>query len=338
VEKEIGLIGDGTAFSALVAAVRDLRQPKRSEVIPVGDDVRIDGRTCLVTGANSGLGRAAAVELARRGGNLILACRPGHGEICEDVRRRSGSATVEMMEVDLSDLGSVHRFCDLLDARRIRIDVALMNAGLIAPRARKSAQGYEMMFAVHFLSSRVMIDRWLQDGVICPSNRPGRTPRIVFVSSEAHRCSHAVDFDRLGAFTDYRKQDSFKVYGISKLLLCMYATERSRRLNPGDRVEVAVHAMCPGGVASNIARDTPALLRAVVNPLLRLLLQAPEEAVGPAIYLCCAEEAGNTTGVYLHLMQRKSVLPAASDPGNGAGLWEASEKLVSASREFLQTP
>jgi len=141
VEKEIGLIGDGTAFSALVAAVRDLRQPKRSEVIPVGDDVRIDGRTCLVTGANSGLGRAAAVELARRGGNLILACRPGHGEICEDVRRRSGSATVEMMEVDLSDLGSLPRFCDLLDARRIRIDVALMNAGLIAPRASTSAQG-----------------------------------------------------------------------------------------------------------------------------------------------------------------------------------------------------
>ena len=253
-ESKPRLMGDGTAFGALVAAIRDLRRPKHSEVSPVPDDVRIDGRTCLVTGANSGLGKAAAVELARRGGNMILACRPGHGESREEIMRLSGAATVETMEVDLADLESVHRLCDLMVARGIRIDIALMNAGLMLPGARKSPQGYEMMFAVHFLSSRAMIDRWLRDGVICPSNRPGETPRIVFVASEAHRSSHAVDFDRLGAFKDYRRKDSLKYYGISKLLLCMYATELSRRLNPGDTVEVAVHAMCPGGIASNIAR------------------------------------------------------------------------------------
>ena len=62
-EREPALVGDGTAFTALVAAVRDLRQPKHSEVSPVPDDVRIDGRTCLVTGANSGLGKAAPLSL-----------------------------------------------------------------------------------------------------------------------------------------------------------------------------------------------------------------------------------------------------------------------------------
>ena len=87
------------------------------------------------------------------------------------------------------DLNSVHRLCDLMDVRRIRIDIALMNAGLMPPRARKSAQGYEMMFAVHFLSPRVMIDPWLQDGVICPSNQLGETPRIVFVASKSHHSS-----------------------------------------------------------------------------------------------------------------------------------------------------
>ena len=331
-ERKPRLMGDGTAFGALVAAIRDLRQPKHSEVSPVPDDVRIDGSTCLVTGANSGLGKAAAVELARRGGNMILACRPGHGESREEIMRLSGSATVETMEVDLADLESVHRLCDLMVARGIRIDIALMNAGLMLPGARKSPQGYEMMFAVHFLSSRAMIDRWLRDGVICPSNRPGETPRIVFVASEAHRSSYAVEFDRLGAFKDYRRKDSLKYYGISKLLLCMYATELSRRLNPADTVEVAVHAMCPGGIASNIARNAPALLKPAVNALLRHFLQTPEEAVRPAIYLCCAEAAGSATGMYLHLMQRKSVLPAASDPENGARLWEASANPVRKSR------
>ncbi len=326
--KKKNLVGDGTPVSAMVAAVRDLRQQKHAEVAMVPEDARIDGKTCLVTGANSGLGKAAAVELARRGGNMILACRPGHGEICQEIQELSGSSNIELMEVDLADVKSVHHFCDLLASRRIRIDIALMNAGLMPSRARKSPQGLEMMFAVHFFSSRVLIDRWVKNGVIRPSGHPDRTPRIVFVASEAHRSSHVIEFDRFGTFKDYKMKDSLRHYGISKLLQCMYATELSRRLNQGDSIEVAVHSMCPGGVSSNIVRDTPTLLKPVVKPLLRCLLQSPKQAVKPVIYLCCSEEAGCSTGMYLHLMQRKSVSPSASDPKNGSMLWRASAELM----------
>ena len=107
---------------------------------------------------------------------MILACRPGHAETCGEIKRLSGSETVEMMEVDLADLDSVHRFCDRLRERGIRIDLALMNAGLMPRRSRKTPQGYEMMFAVHFLSNRVMIDRWLREGVIRPANQGGGPP------------------------------------------------------------------------------------------------------------------------------------------------------------------
>lgn len=210
-----------------------------------------------------------------------------------------------------------------------------MNAGLMPRRAIKTPQGYEVMFAVHFLSNRVMINRWLKDGVLRPSSRAGKTPRIVFVSSESHRSSHAIDFDRFGAFADYGMREGLKHYGLSKLILCTFATELSRRLNPGDDVEVAVHAMCPGGVSTNIARDAPLPLKPIINPALRLLFQPPGKAIGPAIYLCCAEATGEATGMYLHLMQRKSVSPAASDPENGSRLWEASEALVAKSRESL---
>ena len=72
-----------------------------------------------------------------------------------------------------------------------------------------------------------------------------------------------------------------------------------------------------------------------VNPLLKRFFQSPEQAIGPVIYLCCAEPAGNATGIYLHMMQRKSVAPAAADPENGARLWEASEALVAKARESL---
>ena len=325
---------NSTFRHAILGAIRDIRQPKASPVSPVPDDVRIDGRTCLVTGASSGLGRAAAVELARRGGNMILACRPGHAETPGEIMRLSGSGTVEMLEVDLADLASVQRFCDRLAQREVRVDIAVLNAGLMARRSRKTPQGYEMMFAVHFLANRVMIDRWLRDGVIRPSASGRGCPRVVFITSETHRSGHAIDFDHLGAYTDFGMRESLKHYGFSKLVQCTFATELSRRLNPGGKVEAAVHAVCPGGMATNIAREAPPLLKPVLNVVFRCFFLSPEEAVAPVIYLCCAEEPGSATGTYLHLMQRKSVSPAAADPENGRRLWEAGEALVAQWREL----
>ena len=336
-------IGDRGFVSAVATAFRDLRNPTSPDIEAVADDVRIDGKTCLVTGANSGLGRAAAVELARRGGHMILACRPGHHGICEEIKRESGSETVELVEVDLADLRSVHRCCDELRDRGVRVDIALMNAGLMTPAARRTAQGYDEMFAVHFLANRVMIDRWLSDGVVVPAIPEGDPPRIVFVSSEAHRSSAAIDFDHLGEFAPYGMKDSMRHYGLSKLVLCTYATELSRRLhrsNEGDDgvgddsdgVEVAVHALCPGGVATNITRGAPAALRSFVDLVLRRLFRSPEEAVEPVTWLCCAPEAGSSTGLYLHLMHRKQVSESAADPANGAKLWEASQAMVEQSR------
>ena len=264
---------------------------------------------------------------------MILACRPGRAETCGEIRRLSGSEAVELIEVDLSDLRSVHRSCDDLHRRGIRIDIALMNAGVMSRRSRKTPQGYEVMFAVNFLASRVMIDRWLQDGVIQPSRGANETPRIIFVASDAHRSAQGVDFDRFGAYTEHRMTESMRQYAGSKLILCTFATELSRRLNTSESVDVAVHALCPGGVATNIVKDAPPLLKPILNAVLRRLFQTPTEAIGPVVYLCCAEEAGSSTGMYLHMMHRKRVSPAASDPDNGARLWEASEALVAKSRE-----
>ncbi len=323
-----------TVANAIVGAVRDFRNLKTPDVDPVPDDVRIDGKTCLVTGANSGLGRAAAIELARRGGNMILACRPGHDDTCDEIKEASGSETVEMVEVDLADVRSVHRCYDELRRSGIRIDIALMNAGLMTPTARETPQGYDTMFAVHFLSKRVMIDCWLHDGVIRPAEKGGEPPRIVFVSSESHRSAGAIEFDHLGKYTEYGIKESMRHYGLSKLVLSTYATELSRRLNPSRGTEVAVHALCPGGVATRIARDAPALLKPIVNPALRLFFRSPEKAIAPIVYLCCSDEAGASTGMYLHLMNRKPVSESAADPDNGAKLWEDSEAMVAESREI----
>ena len=122
-------------FKVLRKAVRD-RAAIRPEIEPLPDSVRIDGKTCLVTGGNSGLGKAVAIDLARRGGHVLMACRSGHPDAGEDVKAASGAGRVEMLRVDLSDMRSVHRLCDELRDRGTRIDIAVLNAGLMPRRAR----------------------------------------------------------------------------------------------------------------------------------------------------------------------------------------------------------
>ena len=317
---------------AIGAAVRDIRRGRVASSSSPADDVRVDGKTCLVTGANSGLGRAAAIELARRGAHVILACRPGHADTRSEIMQLSGSSTVDMMEVDLADLRSVHQFCDRLARQGTRIDVALLNAGLAAGRSRPSRQGYDLMFAVHFLANRVMIDRWLGDGVIQPAGRSGAVPRIVFVTSESHRSAPDIDFERFGAYVEYGIRNGLSHYGLSKLVQCTFATELSRRLNPDDEVQVAVHAICPGGVATNISREAPRLLRPSLDVILRRCFQSPEEAVAPLIHLCGDEEAGKSTGLYLHMAERSAVSARASNRDQGRRLWEASEALLAEHR------
>lgn len=313
--------------SAVTAAVVD-RLSQREKITPLTGNVRIDGKVCLVTGSNTGLGKAVAIDLARRGGHVLMACRSGHPEAGEEVRRISGSDRVDMLKVDLADLESVHRLCDELRHRGRRLDITVLNAGLMPRSARRSPQGYELMFAVHFLANRVLIDRLLDDGVIQPSVRGEERPRIVIVASEAHRSADPIDFDDFGAFTDYGLKDGLKYYAASKLRLCTYAHELSRRLNPEGKVRVAVNSLCPGPVNSNIAREAPPFLKLLLFPVMKLLFASPEKAAKPVIYLCCAEEMGRRTGVYLHLMRERPASPLARDKAAGTRLWQVSTSLI----------
>ena len=321
----------GKITNAISSAIMD-RFSNTGLIAPIAPDVRIDDKTCLVTGANSGLGKAIAIDLARRGGHVLMACRGGHPEAGEDVKRLSGSVRVEMLKVDLSDLESVHLLCDEIARRGAPLDITVLNAGLMPLNARPSRQGFELMFAVHFLANRVLLDRLIGDGVIVPGGQPDRTPRIVFVVSETHRSAGPIDFEHFGAFTDYGLKDGLKYYGLSKLHSCTLAQEMSRRLNPGEEVRVAVHSLCPGPINSNIAREAPSYMKALLSPIMGLLFAGPEKAARPVIHLCCDAEMGQRTGVYLHMMREKQPSALALDLSAGASLWEASEALIAEHR------
>ena len=323
---------DGTLGNAIRTAVTDRVTGKKSlEAVPKTE--RLEGKTCLVTGASSGLGKAVALQLAERGANVILACRSGIPQVGEEINAQTASNKADMLYVDLGDLNSVCTMCDVIRDRRIELDVAIFNAGLSAVSARKSIQGYELMFAVHFLANRYMVHRLLNDGVIRPRDTPQSQdiPRLIFVSSEAHRAAESFDFNQFGTFVEFGVRDALRHYGYSKMALCAYACELSRRLNPENDISVAVHSLCPGAVATNIAREAPSYLQFLVKPIMRLLFRRPEAAIDPIIYLACTAEAGSRTGMYLHVMEEKSVSPHAADESNGRVLWERSDEMI---REF----
>ncbi len=320
-------VGHKNIVSAVATALLDLVS-NEGQLPSLPPEVRIDGKVCLVTGANSGLGKAVAVDLARRGGRVIMVCRSGIPEAGDEVKRLSGNARVEMLKADLSDLDSVSRLCDQLRNSGTVIDIAVMNAGLMPLNARRSPQGYELMFAVHFLANRLMLARWLKDGVIRPGGKTGTTPRVIFVSSEAHKSSTPIDFGRFAAFTPYGMKDGMKYYAYSKLHLSTFAAELSRRVNPGKSIDVAVHSLCPGPIASNIARESPGWVKPLLGPIMRWFFRTPEKAAEPVLYLACAPDMGKRSGVYLHMMREKQASGLALDADNGKRLWQMSEALL----------
>jgi NAD(P)-dependent dehydrogenase (short-subunit alcohol dehydrogenase family) len=313
-------VGHKNPVTAIITAISDMFSEK-GQIDPMGELERLDGKTALVTGANTGLGKAVAIGLAQRGAHVLMACRSGHPEAGEDVRKQSGSDKVTMLKVDLSDLDSASALCDQLRDLDTPLDIAVFNAGLMPVKARHGAQGHEVMFMVHFLASRLIVERLVRDGMIVPgTNIP---PRIVFVSSESHRSSDPIDFDAFGAFRDYGIKDGMAEYGHSKLHLCTYATELARRLDG-----VSVHSLCPGPVASDIAREAPGWIKVIVNPIMRMAFRSPEKAADPVLLLAGGKAMEGRTGVYLHMLREKAVSPLAADPDNGKQLWDKSGALI----------
>ncbi|MEQ9325363.1 MAG: SDR family NAD(P)-dependent oxidoreductase [Polyangiaceae bacterium] len=294
------------------------------------DAMRIDGRTCLVTGASSGLGFAIAVQLAQRGGRVIMVSRSGIPDKGDEVRRLSGSSEVEQIRCDLSDLDDVHRLADTLKDERI--DVVVENAGVASPRAKRTPQGLEAMFVTNYLSKFLLLNRLLRDGTVAsetyghPRREGAPVPRIVFISSDSHQGASAIDFEELGTYQPFDVNKAINNYSYFKLVLNTFAVALSRRLaGDGDGApDVAVHAMCPGPVDTNIIREAPIGLRQVMKVVFKLFFRAPDVAAEPSVFMCVAPRFGERTGEYLHMFNDKKMDPKVYDVAEGERLWEHS--------------
>lgn len=319
---------------AVLTGIKDFNR-RKNNVRELTDSDRFDDKTVLVTGANSGVGFAIAEQVARRGGRLLMACRGGHPAAGERIRSLTGSGLVEMLRVDLSDVASIHRLADELQARGEELDVVFCNAGVATPKARRSPQGLDEMFMVNYVAKFVLLRRLLHDGTLPNAVYAGNgrsadalRPRIVFTSSDSHRNSDPIDFDELGEWQEYGVNGGISRYSYYKLVLNTFATELSRRLNPGEATDVSVHAVCPGPVNTNIVRDAPPFLRAFLRFIFTFTFQSPEKAAPPLVYLGGAVEEEGKTNEYLHMRTRRPMDEKCYDPEAGRRLWEKTEKIV----------
>jgi NAD(P)-dependent dehydrogenase (short-subunit alcohol dehydrogenase family) len=321
-----------SAVTSILTAIGDLLQ-KPVPVAGLDSWDRIDGKNCLITGANSGLGKAIAIGLAARGGNVVMACRKDYPKALTEVRRHSANGMVTMERIDLADLDSIRNYCDRLRDQGRTLDLVILNAGVVPNHARRTRQGFEEMFGVNYLANFLFITRLLQDGTIPNLTYAGQAqhhplPRIIIVSSESHRTAPEIDFEQLGRFRDYGLTESLKEYGKSKLLLTTFAAELARKLVHKGKVDVSVHALCPGPVNTNISREAPWWVKPFTKLILVVFFRSPARAARPVLFLSCSPLIEGQTGLYLHMDSRKDISASAADPAAGKRLWECSQRLV----------
>lgn len=311
------------AFLATVAGMVDRIRAPRGDVT-LGPDERLDGKQVLVTGASRGLGRAIACGLARLGADVHVAVRSLADETVADVRAQGGRGQVTAWPLDLERLDSVDALSAALAQAGVTLDVVVLNAGVVPLASRTTPHGLDVMLQVNALANVRLVDRLLADRVLVPADPP---PRVVVVGSEAHRSSEAIDWSVLGTPRTYGTAQVVGEYGRTKLVLHTWVAELARRLDgPGRRV--AVHHLCPGAIASSIAREAPAWSKPLLDLTFRVFFQSPEQAARPVLYLAASHKLPARTGVYLHMTVAKDPAALAMDAAQGAACWSAAHDVL----------
>jgi retinol dehydrogenase 12 len=276
-------------------------------------DGDLGGRTFLVTGGNTGIGRATAAGLARRGGRVFVACRSeekGRAAVAGIVAE-TGNDSVTFLPLDLADLAGVRRAAQAFLALDEPLHVLVNNAGVAGQRGR-TKDGFELAFGVnhlgHFLLTEALLGR-LADSA---------PARVVTVSSEAHYQAKAIDFGALRRPT--ASVTGVREYAVSKLCNVLFTQELARRTAGRGISSYALH---PGVVASDIWRRVPWPVR----PLMKRRMITTEEGARTSLYCAATSEVAADSGLFYDNCRRREASSVATAELAGE-LWRRSEEWV----------
>ncbi|HEY5949365.1 MAG TPA: SDR family oxidoreductase [Kofleriaceae bacterium] len=269
------------------------------------------GKTFVITGANTGIGRITARELAKRGAHVILACRSADKTqpVIDELKRETGNDKIDFVALDLADLASVRRCAEELLARNIPIHGLINNAGLAGSRGT-TKDGFELTFGTnhlgHYLLTRLLLDRIKQSG----------PARIVNVASASHYQAKGIPWDALRAKT--KSRTGLPEYAVSKLSNVLFTKELARRLEGSN---VTTYALHPGVVATDVWRRVPSPVRWVMKKF----MVTPEEGAQTSIRCATAPELASETGRYYDRDgKERKPNKLANDEALAKQLWQKS--------------
>jgi len=282
----------------------------------------LEGQLYIVTGANSGIGRVTAQELALRGAHVVVAGRSP--ERCEavaaDLRAQLGHqadaagapARIDVLALNLAELASVRASAAQVIERGWRITGLINNAGVAGSRGR-TRDGFELAFGVnhlgHFLFTRLLETRL----------RESAPARVVNVSSDAHLRVRGVDFDVLNKPTQTRT--GLREYGVSKLCNVLFTRELARRWAGSGITSYALH---PGVIASDIWRHVPQPLRW----LMTRFMATPEDGAATTLMCATAPELAGASGRYYRNQHEARPNRVVEDDALADRLWRESERMA----------
>jgi NAD(P)-dependent dehydrogenase (short-subunit alcohol dehydrogenase family) len=279
-------------------------------------NISMQGKICMVTGANSGIGKATALALAQMGATVVMVCRDrARGEEAKsEITTKSRKNAVDLLLADLSSQQSIRQLVENFQHHYTHLHVLINNAGASFPgRRRETVDGLEMTFAVNYLAPFLLTHLLLD---VLKASAPAR---IVNVSS-ATQASGYIQLDDLQAEKHYRS-----AYGQSKLAEVLFTYELARRLQGTD---VTANCLHPGFVATNFGQiGTAPVIRTAVKFISRLGM-SPEEGAKTSIYLASSPDVEGVTGKYFVKSIPKRSASISYDESLQRQLWEQSAKLV----------
>lgn len=242
-------------------------------------------QTIVVTGANSGIGREAALNLAGRGHRILMLCRDSEKskQARGEITAQSGNEEIFLMPVDLSDQDSIRMVAADIKRRYKVIDVLVNNAGVYKVKKESTAQGIEMTFAVNFLAPFMLSELLLEN------LSAGGKGRIINVVSELYK-KGTIKLDDINMQTRYKTGDA---YANSKLAAVLYTIELAKKTAEKG---ITVNALHPGVLATNAFRDYPDFIMKIVNPFLEDSQRGGERIS----YLAVSDEVQDKTGKYFY--------------------------------------
>lgn len=296
------------------------------------ESVRLEGKTVLITGANTGIGKETAKEIARRGARVILACRDQHKAEAakQEIVTETGNDAIIVKILDLGSLESVRRFAEDYNATESRLDILVNNAGVYSKVRRETSDGFELMFGVnhlgHFYLTNLLLDKL----------KTSAPSRIVILASKGHQIS-GLDFNNLQSTRGY---SSLKMYGRTKTANVLFGVHLAKLL---EGTGVTVYSLHPGVVTTEIARDYDekgfmmTCFKFYLCMTCARFLTAVEGAQ-TTLYCCLEPSIAEHSGRYYSEVMEKTAKHHATNPKFAQQLWDVSLRLCGMSESEERAP